>query len=262
MATTPLEILNLMASVDGEEPFEESDFVGTFNFASRDDAIAAFQMTKSLAHALKVQSDVTQIPEAWIERIQNFPDLESLESAYEIDSKESAGDDPTVYRQRPSIEQEYEELPPLFRRGSDEFDYSTESPRSWRKALTEMLFARPQVWGGGFAAACVLLILVQPSEQKEPVPSGLESLYSSGGRSEMFNKLSNDTQPDIKAEADISSKIDFYRGYDGDLIQVVPARNPADEQEACDETQDSKIPLEAGTDEKLLNCESKTSQPR
>ena len=262
MAMTPLEILNLMASVDGEEPFEESDFVGTFNFASRDDAIAAFQVTKGLAHALKVQSDVNQIPEAWIERIQNFPGIESSESSYEIDSEQSATDDSTVYQQRPSMEQELWELPAFSRRGSDKFDYSNESPRSWRKALIEMLFARPQVWGGGFAAACVLLILVQPSEQKEPVPSGLESLYSSGGNSEMFKKLSNETQPDIKAEAETSPKIDFYRVYDGDLIQVVPARNPADEQETCDETKDSKIPLEAGTDEKLLDCESKTSQPR
>lgn len=133
-----LDILNLMARLDKEAPFstEDAETLPTAEFDSIEDASAAFESTLAMRDSIRVQGSADQIPEAWIERIQNFSD--------EPDSEQS-----------PSFLSALEGWVTSIRKLV--FGQS----QSWNGGMTAVL-GRTQYWGAGLVTAGVLAIVFAP----------------------------------------------------------------------------------------------------
>ena len=118
-----VDILNLMAKLDGERSFSDDELVPfqVTEFADLEKAARAFSRTRELRNAICIQDEVDQIPEAWIERIQSFPSLSD-------ESPETS-------------------LPSLL---------------TLLQSLRDSIFGHPQAWGAGFVSACALVLLISP----------------------------------------------------------------------------------------------------
>ena len=125
MEKEKIAILDLMARVDGEKPFERVDELVDveLDFESMDEAERVFEQTLNLREAVRVQSPTSDIPEEWLEPINSF-------SAEARPPKASLG---------AIISQKFSDL-------------------------LSSIQSKPYSWGGGFATACAFVIVVgQPS---------------------------------------------------------------------------------------------------
>ena len=133
-----LDILNLMARLDREDPFldEGTESLQAVDFDSIEDAASAFESTLAMRDSIKSQAAAHQIPEAWIERIQNFSD--------EPDS----------------------EKPPSFLSALEDWIQSARASvfgqsQSWSGGMASVL-GRTQYWGAGLVTAGVLAVMFTP----------------------------------------------------------------------------------------------------
>lgn len=126
-----VDILNLMAKLDGERSFSDDELapLPRTEFADLEAAERAFARTRELRRAICIQDEVDQIPEAWIDRIQSFPSLPD-------ESPETA-------------------LPGLL---------------TLLQSLRDSIFGHPQAWGAGFVSACALVLLISPITDESNLP--------------------------------------------------------------------------------------------
>lgn len=169
-----LDFLNLMARLDREDPFldEGTESLQTINFDSIEDAASAFESTLAMRDSIKSQAVANQIPEAWIERIQNFSDEPTREPA-------------------PSL---------------------VSLLGTWLESTRDSIFGQPQYWGAGLATAGVLAIMFAPfggqvggpglggGIQNPTLPSGV------GGTPATSASLSTEENQELGPGA----RIDFY----------------------------------------------------
>ena len=139
MSDEQKEILDLMARVDSEHPFAESDLPRDLDtgFSSTAEAKAAFEKTLALRDALRIQHPKQATPDSWIALIDSFSDTEAPEQTLA--------------------------------------DQITAGWRKLRKSWQET----PFVWGGGLVAACALVLLIgQPTGQGNPQGIGSSVINS------------------------------------------------------------------------------------
>ncbi len=133
-----LDILNLMARLDQETPFldESVESLSEIQFDSMEDATAAFESTLAMRDSIKTQAVASEIPEAWIDRIQNFSD-----------------------------EPGFEKPPSLLSALEDWIQSIRESvfgqSQSWSSGMASVL-GRTQYWGAGLVTAGVLAVIFTP----------------------------------------------------------------------------------------------------
>lgn len=161
------DILDLMAQIDSERPFAESDLPPELDtgFSSTAEAAAAFENTLALRDALRIQSSDQAIPDSWMDQIESFSDTQT------------SGQTPT-----------------------------SQITAGWRK-LRDFWQETPYAWGGGLAAACALVLLIgQPSGQDGPQGIG-SSITNSDSRvmsgalgGDFKSKTSSPTETEANSE--------------------------------------------------------------
>lgn len=123
-----LEILNVMARVDGERAFAPSDIGNESDilFSSVSEADSAFRLTDEIKSKISIQVAETNVPAEWTEMINAYPETQSLAG---VKNREDST---------------------LITRFLASFG------------------ANRGAWGGGFATACLVLILIDPSGDSHP----------------------------------------------------------------------------------------------
>ena len=164
-----LDILNLMARLDQEAPFldEGVESSSAVEFDSIEDATAVFESTLAMRDSIKIQAAANQIPEAWIERIQNFSDESTREPAPSLGSLLS----------------------------------------TWLESTRDSIFGQPQYWGAGLVTASVLAIMFNPFGGQVDGPGlggGMQSPAlpgSVGGTAVMSASLSTEKNQESGSES-------------------------------------------------------------
>ena len=163
-----LDILNLMARLDQEAPFldEGVESSSAVEFDSIEDATAVFESTLAMRDSIKIQAAASEIPEAWIERIQNFSDEPTRETA-------------------PSL---------------------VSLLGTWLESTRDSIFGQPQYWGAGLVTAGVLAIMFAPFDGQVGGPGLGRSIQSPalpggvGGTAVMSASLSTEENQESGSE--------------------------------------------------------------
>lgn len=188
-----IDALNLMAKLDGEAPFSASDMPDQDEviFDSLSDANLAFTHTSLIRKSLCIQVVETNIPASWTEMINSHPEVAKQNQDQSVGSKlgrfaSKMRDDspiPVLLSRKADpaksdkgekniLEHSFLDLPSdqkkqIAQEAKIALKVKAEDDSLWDRILASF-GANRGAWGGGFATACLVLILIDPSSESDP----------------------------------------------------------------------------------------------